>query len=162
MILDRLNITPSSVFIKSTQLEITVSAVFSWTTLISYTIFIITWFSSIKKFSNSLLTDHINLVVCIPGRRCKRLNCWWLQKCSNRNYYDVWNSGLLPSLMPTPRKVIHCMTFCLYRNRRFSSCPLIRKCGENKITTVHENSSHSFLTHFHMKKKKYECDFNTI
>lgn len=104
MLLDRLNITPSSVFIKSTQLEITVSAVFSWTTLISYTIFIITWFSSIKKFSNSLLTDHINLVLCIPGRQCKRLNCWWLQKCSNRNYYDVWNCGLLPSLCLHPRK----------------------------------------------------------
>lgn len=41
-LLDRLNFTPSSVFIKSTQLEITVSAVFSWKTLISYIIFIIT------------------------------------------------------------------------------------------------------------------------
>ncbi len=97
LLLDRLTITPSSVFIKSTQQEITVSAVFSWKTLISYTIFIITQF--IKNFSNSLLIDHINLVLCIPGRQCKRLNCWWLLRCNSRNYYDAWNRSLLPSLL---------------------------------------------------------------
>lgn len=119
MLLDRLTITPSSIFIKTTQQEITVSAVFSWKTLISCTIFIITQFSSIKKnLSNSLLTDHINLVVCIPGRQCKRLNCWWLLRCNSRNYYDAKNCSLLPSLLvyiPIPQKGIQCMSFCFQK-----------------------------------------------
>lgn len=161
MLLDRLTIAPSSVFIKSTQQEITVSAVFSWKTLISYTIFIITQF--IKNFSNSLLTDHIHLVVCIRGRQCKRLNCWWLLRCNSRNYYDAWNCSLLSSLLVYiflhPSKWLSAWV-SVFIGREYSAFPTLllenvflsnsanlwRK--QNPQSTVHEHSFHWMLINY--------------
>lgn len=105
------------------------------------------------KFSNLLLTDHINLLACIPGRQCKRLNRWGLQKCSNESYYEVWNCGLLPRLCLHLRKWFSARV-SVYKGTEGSAPVLL---FEYRTTIVHENStSHSFLMHL-LHEEKNHC-----